>query len=58
MAVRALPPAKGATSAELAEDLDAAIEKAQRKLARRDRQRAAGPDEEPASAGSEGVMDQ
>ena len=58
VAVRALPPAKGATSAELAEDLDAAIEKAQRKLARRDRQRAAGPDEEPASAGSEGVMDQ
>ncbi len=57
VAVRALPPAKGATSAELAEDLDIAIGKAQRKLVRRDRQRAAHTDGAPALASSEGVTD-
>ena len=56
--VRALPPAKGATSTELAEDLDAAITKAQRKLARRDRQRDTNSEGAPVSAGSEGVTDQ
>ncbi|MFT3944059.1 MAG: ribonuclease P protein component [Ancrocorticia sp.] len=40
VAVRALPPAKGATSAQLAKDLDVALAKAQRKIARRDAQRA------------------
>ena len=69
VAVRALPPAKGSTSAELAKDLDMAIAKAQRKLARRDHQQAAGPERESieadplvsdhaVSAGSEGVADQ
>ena len=57
VAVRALPPAKGATSVELAEDLDIAIGKAQRKLARRDHQRAAHTDGAPALAISEGVTD-
>lgn len=56
--VRALPPAKGATSTELAEDLDAAITKAQRKLARRDRQRDTNSEGAPVLAGSEGVTDQ
>ena len=58
VAVRALPPAKGSTSAELATDLDLAIEKAQRKLARRDHQRAANHKEKAVLAGSEGAADQ
>ncbi|MFT0848832.1 ribonuclease P protein component [Actinomycetaceae bacterium L2_0104] len=37
VAVRALPPAKGSSSTELAQDLDAAISKALKKLARRER---------------------
>ena len=41
VAVRALPPAKGSSAAELAADLDAAIAKALRKLARSGRQASA-----------------
>ena len=36
VAIRALPPARGSSSAELAQDLDVAIAKALKKLARRE----------------------